>query len=57
MQDLVSLRCIKVMSAFDIVARQIGFIFDAGFDPQLGLGVRVTNGFVETVGAQDFLLG
>lgn len=57
MRDLVSLRCIKVMSPFDAGARQIGFIFDATFDPQLGLGVLVTNGSVETVDTQDILLG
>ncbi|MGK9416192.1 DUF6985 domain-containing protein [Pseudomonas cedrina] len=57
MRDLVSLRCIKVMSPFDTEVRQIGFIFDATFDPQLGLGVLVTNGFVETVDTQDILLG
>ncbi len=57
MRDLVSLRCIKVMSPFDAGMRQIGFIFDATFDPQLGLGVLVTNGSVETVDTQDILLG
>ncbi len=57
MQDLVSLRCIKVMSPFDAGSRQIGFIFDVTFDPQLGLGVLVTNGSVETVDTQDILLG
>jgi hypothetical protein len=46
-----------VMSAFDADARQIGFIFDATFDPQLGLGVLLTNGSVEAVDTQDILLG
>ena len=36
---------------------EIGFIFDANFDPQLGLGVLVTDGSVETVDTQDILLG
>lgn len=57
MRDLVSLRSIKVMSPFGAGVRQIGFIFDATFDPQLGLGVLVTNGFVEAVDTQDILLG
>ncbi|UZE24511.1 hypothetical protein LOY67_03600 [Pseudomonas sp. B21-056] len=57
MRDLISLRCIKIMSPFDAGARQIGFIFDAMFDPQLGLGVLVTNGAVEAVDTQDILLG
>lgn len=57
MRDLVSLRCIKVMSPLDSGSRQIGFFFDATFDPQLGLGVLVTNGSVKTVDTQDFLLG
>jgi len=57
MRNLVSLKFIKVMSPFDAEARQIGFIFDAAFDPQLGLGVLVTNGLVEAVDTQDMLLG
>ncbi|CAN1596891.1 DUF6985 domain-containing protein [Pseudomonas mediterranea] len=57
MRGLISLRSIKVMSPFDAGARQIGFIFDAMFDPQLGLGVLVTNGAVEAVDTQDILLG
>lgn len=57
MQDLVSLRCIKVMSPFDAGMRQIGFIFDAIFDPHLGLGVLVTKSSVEAVDTQDILLG
>jgi hypothetical protein len=57
MHGLVSLRRIKVMSAFDIAEHQIGFVFDATFDPQLGLGVLVTNGSVEAVDTQDILLG
>ncbi|QZP21474.1 DUF6985 domain-containing protein [Pseudomonas sp. DR208] len=57
MRDLVTLKCIKVLSPFDAGMRQIGFIFDANFDPQLGLGVLVTDGSVETVDTQDILLG
>lgn len=57
MKRLVSLRCIKVMAAFEPELRQIGFIFDATFDPQFGLGVLVTNGAVEAVDVQDILLG
>lgn len=56
MQGLVTLICIKVMYPFDPGVRQIGFIFDAVFDSQLGVGVLVTNGSVESVEAQDFLL-
>lgn len=57
MRDLVSLKCVKVMYAFNAGAHEIGFIFDAVFDPQLGLGVLVTNGAVGTVDVQDILLG
>jgi len=57
MENLVTLRRVKVMSAFEPDARQIGFIFDALFDSQLGVGVLVTNGVVEVVDVQDFLLG
>ncbi|WP_273819283.1 DUF6985 domain-containing protein [Pseudomonas asplenii] len=57
MRSLVSLRCVKIMSPFEADVRQVGFIFDAIFDPQLGLGVLVTNGSVEAVDTQDILLG
>ena len=57
LRNLVSLNEIKVMSAFDSAKRQIGFIFDATFDPELGLGVLVVDGRVTEVDVQDFLLG
>nr|WP_298165078.1 hypothetical protein [uncultured Pseudomonas sp.] len=57
LRNLVFLRRIKVMSAFDAREHQIGFIFDTTFDAQLGLGVLVTNGVVEAVDTQDILLG
>lgn len=57
LRNLVSLTEIKVMSAFDNETRQIGFIFDATFDPELGLGVLVVDGRVTEVDVQDFLLG
>lgn len=57
MEGLVTLRRVKVMSAFDTDVRQIGFIFDALFDLQLGVGVLVTNGVVDAVDVQDILLG
>ncbi|MGX5726971.1 DUF6985 domain-containing protein [Metapseudomonas otitidis] len=53
---LVTLIGIKVMYPLDPGMRQIGFIFDAVFDSQLGVGVLVTNGSVEAVEVQDFLL-
>jgi len=53
---LVTLIGIKVMYPLDPGVRQIGFIFDAVFDSQLGVGVLVTNGSVEAVEVQDFLL-
>ena len=57
LRDLVTLINVKVMFAFEDGARQIGFVFDATFDPELGVGVLVTNGLVEAVETQDFLLG
>ena len=57
LRELLVLRCVKVMFNFDGDGRDIGFVFDATFDPELGIGVLVTNGFVSTVDVQDFLLG
>lgn len=57
LRDLVLLRFIKVMTNFESDDREIGFVFDATFDPELGVGVLVSNGSVSTVDAQDFLLG
>jgi hypothetical protein len=57
LRELVSLRSIKVMTVFEGDERQIGFVFDATFDPELGVGVLLTNGCVEAVETQDFLLG
>lgn len=57
LQDLLVLSCVKVMFNFGGDQRDIGFVFDATFDPELGVGVLVTNSFVNSVDAQDFLLG
>lgn len=41
-------RCLRIQGRFTLApcVRQIGFIFDAVFDSQLGVGVLVTNGSV-----------
>lgn len=36
---------------------KIGFVFDASFDPELGVGVLVSNGNVDDVDVQDIVLG
>lgn len=36
--------------------RMMGFIFDASFDPELGIGILVLNEKVAEVGAQDIVL-
>ncbi len=57
LRDLLVLRCVKVMFNFESDERDIGFVFDPTFDPELGIGVLVTNSLVSTVDVQDFLLG
>lgn len=42
------------MFNFDGDERDIGFVFDATFDPELGIGVLVTNSLVSTVDVRDF---
>ena len=52
---LVNLLKIKIMSSDDM--RELGFIFDASFDPELGVGVLLINESIEQVDVQDILLG
>lgn len=52
---LVNLLRIKIMSSDDM--RELGFIFDASFDPELGVGVLLINESIEEVDVQDILLG
>lgn len=52
---LVELLKIKILSSDDL--RELGFIFNASFDPELGVGVLVVNENIEEVDVQDILLG
>lgn len=52
---LVELLKIKILSSDDM--RELGFIFNASFDPELGVGVFVVNENIEEVDVQDILLG
>lgn len=54
---LVDLLKIKIMSTDVGEDREIGFIFGASFDPELGVGVLVSNGKVKDVDVQDIVLG
>ena len=54
---LVDLKKVKIMHSDDGEDREVGFIFNADFDPELGVGVLVTNGEVEEVDVQDIVLG
>jgi len=40
------------METFDESERHIGFIFDATWEPELGIGVKVKNGDMLEVGNQ-----
>ena len=56
LNGMVTLKYIKVLLTDDGEDREIGFIFDAVFDPELGVGVLVTNEKVVDVGVQDIVL-
>lgn len=56
LEDLVSLKQIIVMESFDTESREIGFVLDAIWNPELGVGIKVVNGKVEAVGTQDIVL-
>ena len=54
---LVDLLKIKIMYTETGGDQEIGFICSASFDPELGVGVLVSNGKVEDVDVQDIVLG
>lgn len=54
---LVDLLKIKIMYSEAGEDQEIGFIFSASFDPELGVGVLISNGKVEDVDVQDIVLG
>ena len=56
LDDLVSLKKIIVMESFDTESREMGFVLDAIWNPELGVGIKVVNGKVEAVGTQDIVL-
>lgn len=53
----VDLLNIKIMYTEEGEAQEIGFIFSANFDPELGVGVLVSNGKVKNIDVQDIVLG
>lgn len=57
LKALVELRRIKIMATCAAEVRDVGFIFDAAFDPQLGVGVLVRNEKVIDIDVQDIVLG
>ena len=56
LDDLVSLKKIIVMESFDTESGEIGFVLDAIWNPELGVGIKVVNGKVEAVGTRDIVL-
>ncbi|MET1257217.1 DUF6985 domain-containing protein [Aliikangiella maris] len=57
LKNVINLRKVKIMSTDDGEDRELGFIFDASFDPELGVGVLVTNETEIEVDVQDIVLG
>ena len=56
LEGLVSFKQIIIMESFDTQSREIGFVLDAIWNPELGVGIKVVNGKVESVGTQDIVL-
>jgi hypothetical protein len=56
LNGILSLKQIIVIESFDLAERKIGFIFDASFEPELGIGVECTNGQITNIGHQDIVL-
>ncbi|WP_227505622.1 DUF6985 domain-containing protein [Acinetobacter calcoaceticus] len=55
-KKMVILKCLKIIHTEIGEDRQLGFIFDSIFDPELGIGVLVINEQVVEVGVQDIVL-
>lgn len=55
-REMVNLKYLKVIYTEIEEDRELGFIFDASFDPELGIGVLVSNERVVEVGVQDIVL-
>ncbi|MGN5725156.1 DUF6985 domain-containing protein [Acinetobacter calcoaceticus] len=55
-KKMVILRYLKIIHTEVGEDRQLGFIFDSIFDPELGIGVLVINEQVVAVGVQDIVL-
>ena len=55
-REMVNLKYLKVIYTEIGEDRELGFIFDASFDPELGIGVLVSNERVVEVGVQDIVL-
>lgn len=56
LEPLITLKQIIVVESFDINEREIGFVIDAMWEPELGIGVKCVNGKVVEVGNQDIIL-
>ena len=55
-REMVNLKYLKVIYTEIGEDRELGFIFDSSFDPELGIGVLVSNERVVEVGVQDIVL-
>ena len=55
-REMVNLKYLKVIYTEIGEDRELGFIFDASFDPELGVGVLISNERVVDVGVQDIVL-
>jgi hypothetical protein len=53
---LISLDYIRFLYSKNTSVRKIGFVFDAKFDPELGVGVLVVNGQISEVSVQDIVI-
>lgn len=55
-ENVTSLKYIKIIHTENGEDRKIGFIFDTSFDPELGVGILISNERVVEIGVQDIVL-
>jgi hypothetical protein len=56
LDNLLKLKQVIVMESFELDDLSIGLVFDAKWEPELGVGVKLVNGKLVEIGHQDIVL-
>ncbi len=56
LSEVISITKVIISETFDEESKEVGLMFDASWEPELGIGVKIINGDVAEVGTQDIIL-